>query len=330
MKKLKAAILGFGFMGKTHAFNILKSERMDLSAIIDRDLSRIHRQGGNFETGGIDPAVLSRIPAYTTLAEYPDKETIDLVFVCVHTGGHYEGAMEALAKGAHVFIEKPFVLNVEEGEALLSEAKRRNRLLGVGHVVRFMPAYRKLKEIYQSQTYGKLKFISLTRFTGVPDWGDWSKHRQSFGSSGGALFDLVIHDIDYLRYLLGEPEKVESVFFGGSLSPQDYLSAFWRYADPELQVKVEGGNTFHSRFPFEAGFKATFERASLVWHSSSGAAITVADNEGVHTLEIGEAGDGFREESDYFARCIQEGRYPEDCSADSALDTVRLCYRHIR
>lgn len=329
MKKLKTAIVGFGFMGKTHALNVFRSGRMELSAIVDADLNRIYQPGGNFDTGGIDTEILAALPKYMTLEECLEKETIDLVFICVHTKLHYEMAKLSLERGAHVFVEKPFVLDIAEGEALVEEAKRRKRLLGVGHVVRFMPAYRKLREIYRSNTYGALKFISLSRFSGVPDWGDWGKRQREFGSSGGALFDLVIHDIDFLHFLLGQPEKVESTFFGGALSPQDYLSAFWRYADRELQVKVEGGNTFHSKFPFEAGFKATFERASLVWHSYDGTEIKVADHQETHSLPVENVNEGFREESEYFARCIQEGRYPEACSGESALETIRLCYRHV-
>ena len=74
----------------------------------------------------------------------------------------------------------------------------------VGHVVRFMPPYQKLKKWIDSKEFGNLKFLSLSRFCGIPSWGQW-KEKNVKDLSGGALFDLVIHDIDFANYLLGMP-----------------------------------------------------------------------------------------------------------------------------
>jgi predicted dehydrogenase len=52
--------------------------------------------------------------------------------------------MKSLQKGIHVFIEKPFVLNLDDGIALIQEANRQDRKIGVAHVQRFFPAYSKL------------------------------------------------------------------------------------------------------------------------------------------------------------------------------------------
>lgn len=328
MKKLCVAIVGFGFMGKTHAKHIIQSEWMELTAIVDPQAGAISQVSGNIDTGEIDPDVLRKINQYTSLDDCLATEILDAVFVCVHTLLHYEMAMKCLQHGLHVFIEKPFVLDVKEGEALIAEAQRRNLKLAVGHVVRYMPAYMKLHEIYRNGLYGPLKFIALTRFSGMPAWGEWAKRRKDFGSSGGALFDLVIHDIDFLQYLLGMPDAVTSTCIAGDLSEHDYVSAFWQYNDHDIYIKVEGGLLFHSFFPFEATIKAAFEKASIAWSSASGHEMKVVGSDSCQTISLGDANDGYAIEANLFAKSILENE-SDGCSADSALDTIRLCYQHM-
>lgn len=333
MKKIKVAIVGFGFMGKTHALNVLQSDHMELVAIVDKGMTSIEgalqQVAGNFSTGSIPPETLSVVRNYQSVDDCLENEQLDAMLVCVHTPSHYEIAKKALERDLHVFVEKPFVLDIAQGESLIALAQVRGRVLLVGHVVRFMPAYRKLRELVQGGKYGALQFISLTRFTGVPNWGEWGKRQTEFGSSGGALFDLIIHDIDYLQHLLGMPDQLTCTYSAGTLSRHDYLCAFWTYKDKPLQVKVEGGDTFHSSFSFEASFKAQFEQATLSWNSDNGLEIKVADNQKVETIPVGDANDGFKQEIEYFGHCILTNQTPEESSAASALDTIKLCYRHV-
>jgi predicted dehydrogenase len=249
------------------------------------------------------------------------------VHICVHTDLHYELATEAMERGLHVFLEKPLCLRLEEGRLLIAFARHRKIKLMVGHVVRFMPPYIKLKEWIDSKQFGDLKFISLSRFTGLPAWGQWKEKQQKFGSSGGALFDLVIHDIDFLNYTLGTPLKIEAVCHKGALSLQDYVSAHW-YFD-HVKAKIEGGNTFHSSFPFQAGYMAQFENASVIYSSQRPAFIQVCDNEKIQEVPAGDANEGFYNEIDYFATCIENDTEPLKCTPTSSLKTIELCFDHL-
>jgi predicted dehydrogenase len=328
IEKMRVAVIGFGFMGKTHARNILNSSLMELAAIVDSRIDSIRQVSGNIDTGEIPPEILAGINKYDSVEACFAKESLDAVFVCVHTLSHYDIAMKALKQGLHVFIEKPFVFKIEEGEALIAEAKSKNLILSVGHVVRYMPAYAKLNELYRDHVYGKLKYISMTRFSGIPNWGEWDKLRKDFGSSGGGLFDLVIHDIDFLQYILGVPDRVEAKSIPGVLSNHDYISALWYYNCNDAFVKVEGGLTFHSKFPFEAAFKVSFEEASVVWSSSHGHELRIADNETLQTIALDDANDGYFVEGEKFAASIINN--DPVCMAESALNTIRLCYKHIQ
>lgn len=328
---INVAVIGFGFMGLTHAINVLKNRRMQLAAIITRDKdsiqSRLQQQTGNFSPGEIDESAILNTPVYPTLRECLKHEKVDAVLICLHTDLHYQVASEVMELGLHVFLEKPITLRLEEAKLLIALARQRQVKFMVGHVVRFMPAYKKLKSWIENEALGRLNFISLSRFSGLPAWGQWKEKQAQFGSSGGALFDLLIHDIDFLNFVLGRPEKIESTTLSGSLSMHDYVMATWTYAS--LTAKVEGGNIFHSSFPFQAGYMARFEKASVLYSTQNPDSITICEDSNTKQVAVAPASEGFYNEIDYFAECIENDLDPYICMPESSLATLELCYQHV-
>jgi predicted dehydrogenase len=330
---IRVAVVGFGFMGVTHTVNILKNSEFELVAIVDKFpdnvMKNLNTQLGNFSTGSVDDGFLKKVNIYSDFTDCLRNEELDACVIAVHTNLHYEMTKMALSSGVNVFLEKPFCLNIHEGEELVKLAAEKGLVLMIGHVVRFMPAYIQLKEWIDQNNFGALQFLSLTRFSGLPAWGQWKEKRKNFGSSGGALFDLVIHDIDYVQWILGEPDSISSVVLPGQLSEYDYLNASWKYTSG-ITVKIEGGNIFHTAFPFQAGFTARFEQASVYYTSSSPENIKVCNDEEVKLVATGDANDGFPGEINYFAKCIINKTEPVVSSPESALKTVKLCHNHIR
>jgi predicted dehydrogenase len=329
----KVVVVGFGFMGLSHSINILKNRKLHLVAIVDKNTGNIEKnlsaQVGNFSTGSISSESLAGINRYSNFDDCLIQEEADAYFICVHTDLHYEMARKVLTAGKHVFLEKPICLEIKQGEELISLATKNNLLLMVGQVVRFMPAYLKLKQWILSAEFGPLKFLSLSRFAGVPAWGEWKEKQSSFGSSGGALFDLVMHDIDFAQAVLGRPDSVKSLILPGKLSNYDYVSALWTYANPEVQVKIEGGNIFHSTFPFQAGYAAQFERASMLYTTFQPDFINISTDSELHQVTAGDANDGFSAEVDYFATCMEDNIKPLQCTPESALLTIKICHDHL-
>lgn len=321
-------------MGATHALNIMKNEKLELVAIIDKNIEAIekglHSEAGNFSTGNIEPKKIKKIHKYKTLDDCMSSEQLDAVHICVHTDLHYEMAKKALIHGLHVLIEKPFCLEIGQGEELIALAKEKGLILMVAHVVRFMPPYQKLQEWIHKKKFGDLRFLSLSRFSGVPLWGQWKEKQSAFGTSGGALFDLVIHDIDFALHTLGKPGKINCNCIPGKLSRHDYVNATWNYPGNSVTVKIEGGNIFHPTFPFQAGFMALFENASVSYSTLWSDSILISDNQETREDQLGDIGDGYYNEIDYFARCMKENRQPMECLPASSLDTIKTCYEHVK
>jgi predicted dehydrogenase len=329
----KVAVIGFGFMGITHALNILKSPDLKLKAIVDINPDLIEKNLksgiGNIATGTIDGSELAGINKYSSLEECLQSEDIDAVNICTHANLHYEMTKTSLLNDKHVFLEKPFCLDITKAEELIALAAQRNKILMVGHVVRFMPPYQKLKQWIDNKEFGSLKFLSLSRFCGLPSWGQW-KEKNVKELSGGALFDLVIHDIDFANYITGMPSDIKCNYLPGAYTSHDYISAMWSFKNSDLHVKIEGGFTFHSSFPFQASYMAQFEKASILFTTLRGDIIQIADNTGIQEVPAGDGGEGYFNEIDYFAKCLKNNSHPEECTPESSLQAIQLCYNHIK
>lgn len=330
---LNVAIVGFGFMGMTHAGNLIKNPNVWLKAVVDKNtddiLKKLELQSGNFSADKINSEDLLKVKTYSDFTECLQKEKPEVCVIAVHTDLHYSMAKMALEAGAHVFLEKPFCLDVDEGKQLIELARKVNRILMIGHVVRFMPAWQLLKKWVDSKEFGDLNFLSLSRFSGIPSWGQWINKQENFGATGGALFDLVIHDVDFAQWVCGVPGKIEANFLPGKLSNYDYVTALWKYNDANLHVKIEGGNNFHSQFPFHASFAARFQDVSISYSSNSPENVIMATDSGIKSVAVGNPGEGFSDELNYFIDCIINHEQPVLCSPESALEAVKICYRHI-
>jgi predicted dehydrogenase len=329
----KVAVVGFGFMGITHTLNILRNPDLKLKAIVDINPDNIEknlRSGiGNIATGNIDPSEIEGISKYSSLEDCLKNEDIDAVNICTHVNLHYPMTKLALLHDKHVFLEKPFCIDPEQAQELVELARKKNKILMIGHVVRFMPPYQQLKRWIDSGEYGKLKFLSLSRFCGLPSWGQW-KDKNVKELSGGALFDLVIHDIDYASYVMGAPSEIKCHYLPGEYTKHDYVSAMWSYRDSDVHVKVEGGFTFHSNFPFQASYMASFEKASILFTTLKGDVIQIADSESIREVPAGDGGEGYYNEIAYFADCLKKGVQPAECTPESSLQSITLCYNHIK
>ena len=329
----RVAVVGFGFMGIAHTLNILKNPDLKLKAIVDINPDLIEKNLksgiGNFSTGNIDAAELEGISKYASLEECLSSEELDAVNICTHVNLHYDMTKTALMNDKHVFLEKPFCLDLKQAEELVNLAARKNKILMVGHVVRFMPPYQKLKQWVDTREFGRLKFLSLSRFCGLPSWGQW-KEKNVKELSGGALFDLVIHDIDFANWVAGMPSGIKCNYLPGEYTSHDYVSAMWSYGESNVHVKIEGGFTFHSNFPFQASYMAQFEKASVLFTTLRGDIIQIADDTAVREVPASDGEDGYFNEIAYFAKCIKNNSRPEECTPESSLQAVKLCYNHLK
>ncbi len=195
---VRTAVIGAGAFGRHHVRIHHELAESELALVVDRD-PEIRRRVE--ETYGV--------PTSADVADVPDD--VLAVSIAVPTQLHHAVALPFLRRGVSVLIEKPMVRTLEEGRDLIAAAEASGAVIGVGHVERFNPAVRALREHDV-----RPRFIEASRVAPF-----------SFRSADvGAVLDLMIHDIDLVLALAGSrPVRVEAVGVAVLTPHEDLASA---------------------------------------------------------------------------------------------------------
>jgi predicted dehydrogenase len=128
-----------------------------------------------------------------------EKEKPEAVSLCVPTALHHAVALRVMEMGSHILVEKPIAATLEEGRAIIARAKECQRVLMVGHIVRFNPAMQALKQKLQAGELGRVFQVFCRRAGPFP-----ARIRDV-----GVVVDLAPHDVDIMRFLIGaDPIRV--------------------------------------------------------------------------------------------------------------------------
>ncbi len=319
---IRVGLIGAGFMGKTHVdvYNLLSLiQDVKLTGVCDINHERA-KSAARYQNAAVFHCAEDMINC-------PD---IDVIDICVPTYLHYKYTKMAMEAGKQVFVEKPVTISTREGEELIELQKKLKTKVMVGQCVRLWPSYVYLKKIYDSGKYGRLKRISLKRNSPFPAWG-WENWYADDEKSGSAIFDLHIHDIDYLRYLMGTPEKIDC--FGDKL----HIKSILRYKG--CLAEIENSWDFPKSFPFSTGFRADFEEATLQLngrmiyiYERTGRIFQIEPDNDYSDERMGEkisSLGGYFYELKYFYDCLLEDKEIEIASLSEAVNSVKLIYREI-
>ena len=319
---IKTAIIGFGFMGQTHAGTLLQMPDCEITGVIDlkSPVEQLTSIKGNNDTVILSEDAAARLPWFRSWEEFVAQAGVpDAAIVALPTRFHCSSVVKALESGAHVMVEKPFATSVAEAETMLAAAQKYGKLLAVGYVVRCMPEYLYLAETLKSCRLGKTRFLEMRRFAGIPGWGSWLDP-ETVRHSGGTLFDLLSHDLDFVTHTLGEPVRFTPCRRGRKEFRGDWLSIELEY--PDFDVVVESAFIPPVSYPFHRSFQAFFDNGSLY----SGAWNKVSECCGKEIKEIGlEEISPYFTEVKHFINSVKNNKIEGICSGEEALLTTKHC-----
>jgi len=190
---MRIGIVGTGFMGRTHAAAWAATEA-SIAGFVSKE-----------------EASAAELAAQYGAQVYPDLAAlladVDVVDVCAPTHRHHEIVLAAAAAGKDVVCEKPLARTVAQGREMIAACDKAGVKLLVAHVVRFFPEYALAKAQVDAGVIGQTAVIRLTRGTFQPKKAvdNWFV---DFEKSGGMMLDLMIHDLDYARWVAGDVETV--------------------------------------------------------------------------------------------------------------------------
>ncbi len=325
---LKGSLVGLGRMGITH-FSILNNHP-DMRFV------------GVCEKTGLIAKNLEKytgVPVFKDAAKMYDKVKPDFVIIATPSSSHAVLTKEAVMRGIHVFVEKPFCLTPEDGEEIVEMLKDKNLVNQVGYVNRFNEVFVEVKQLLDSGLLGKTIYLKSEMYGPTvlkkPKESSWRADKRS---GGGCLYEFASHAIDLVNYFLGSPQVVS-----GSILPKIYSS------------KVE--DAVFTNFSYENGAHAI---VNVNWSDEScrkpmnrieifgdNGKIVADKHEFKVYLRKGGAGfekgwttryitdfgrpvrfyvrgNEFTAQLDDFINCIEHGRMDTKCSFASALETDRI------
>lgn len=326
---MKIGIIGCGGMGTTHylALKALAAQAdIEVVALADKLADRRERASSYWPQASI----------YEEGLDLLDAKQLDAVHICLPSYQHTEYAVAAMEKGIHVFIEKPVCLTPEDGELLLDVQKRTGVKVMVGHVVRFFEEYKYLKTVYDERKFGALKSLVLHRISGDVKWGieDWFHDEKR---SGSVVLDLHIHDVDFLRYMLGEPDSFRVMATEFETGMINQIITNFQFGN--IFVVAEGSWNVSRSIPFQPGFRASFEKATVIFDVKAESPLTTYHKDGtVEFIEIvrecdmvdGDAGINvshlgpYYSEIKYFINCIKNDESIEIAPLAEGVNSVKL------
>ena len=193
--KLKIVLFGTGRMGRNHLRLTSESSDFELVAVVEPNASTPVPRPKN-------------VPFLPDIASLKDL-AFDAAIVATPTATHHEVVLELIGRKKHVLVEKPLASSFTQGREILEAAKAAGVKIAVGHVERFNPVVRKLREVIKAGWLGDPIHFSFTRVGGYPE---------TILAGNNVLLDLAVHDIDVFRSLVGQV-RVEASMAHSSFKP---------------------------------------------------------------------------------------------------------------
>ena len=319
---IQVGLIGAGGIGEAHSSAYALIPEAKVCAVVDVRTERAELLANRHEAR-----------AYTSLEAMLAVESPDMVDICTPSFTHKMIAIECLKRGLHVLCEKPIAMTLNDAEEMVAVATQRRRKFMIAQVIRFWPEYLFLKQVFEKGTYGQLLQLSFSRTCGAPVWA-WEGWYMDPQRSGRAPFELGIHDLDFVNFMLGKPDNVSAVAIERPELNFSYLHTHLKYL-VGLRVETEAA-WYAGPVPFKASFRAVFEKsvleykddALLLYRSEATEAEKIDMAAGVlldSNINLENAGP-IHTEIAYFIDCLVNDRFPKVITPKDSLDSLKLLF----
>ena len=214
---MKYALIGCGRIAPNHLEAAINNnlDIVGLCDILDEHIDVL------LEKVGVEKNKYRR---YTDYKEMLEKERPKLVAIATESGKHAQIALDCLYYGANVIIEKPIALSLKDADAIINKAKEKGLVVCANHQNRFNKSIQKIRSSIEAGDFGRLFYgTAHIRWNRGKDYYTQAPWRGTWAQDGGSLMNQCIHNIDLLRWMLGD-DIVEVTAYTDNLN-HDYIEA---------------------------------------------------------------------------------------------------------
>lgn len=213
---MKYALIGCGRISPNH-ISAAQDNKLEIVALCDINPDNMKDKFIKFK---LSP----EIRMYTDYKKLLEKEKPELVAIATESGKHAQIALDCIEAGCNVIIEKPIALSLEDADNIITKAHQKGVKVCACHQNRFNKSIRKIREAIDSKRFGRLFYgTAHIRWNRGYEYYSCAKWRGTWEQDGGALMNQCIHNIDLLRWMMGD-EVVEVVGMTDRLN-HDYIDA---------------------------------------------------------------------------------------------------------
>ena len=310
---MKVGIAGAGFMGQTHAQCYLQNPETELYALAERNKTSQNKFADKFSIS----------KTYEDVFDMIDDPDVDIIDICLPTPLHAKVAIAALNKGKNVLLEKPIALSIQKAEEIKEAAERISGIFMVAHVLRFWPEYVSIKKAID-ENIGKnnVKEISALRCNELPLWSDNSWLLQE-EQSGGIIIDMMIHDIDFILWACGNAKRVFCKTINNQANFPVHAMAIIETINGAITY-IEGCYLNPPGCGLSSQMRIYGNNSSIEFYSNTGKVNLLESNKKITELPVANI-DGYYAEIDYFVNCVKQHKNPETVTAQSSLESLKVC-----
>ncbi|HTE18968.1 MAG TPA: Gfo/Idh/MocA family oxidoreductase, partial [Armatimonadota bacterium] len=185
-RSVRIGIVGTGGIAQAHIRQLGEIPAAEIVAVCDVDLDRVRAVG--------EPLGAA---IYTDGAQLITAEKPDALYVCVPPHAHGDLEIRAARAGIHLFVEKPVSLFMEQALEVCRVVEETGVMTQVGYTLRYLPQFLRLRELFMGEEIGT---AHVFRWNGLPASAWWRRYDQS----GGQLVEMTTHQVDMLRWIMGE------------------------------------------------------------------------------------------------------------------------------
>lgn len=324
-KPVNVAVAGLGFMGVTHLRAYLGNPMARVVAVCDA--VRVPVDGvlsgvaGNIKNAG-DIRLGPEVKVFSRLEDLLADPQVQLVDLCTPTPLHPEQVIAALNAGKDVICEKPLARTSAAARGLLEVAENSPGFFMPAMCMRFWPGWSWLKQVVAEQTFGKVLAAGFRRVSAMPAWSQQGTYAGG-GDPGGALFDLHIHDTDFVNHLFGRPAEVFSSGVFGAGGSIDHVVTQYGYPGGPA-VHAEGSWLLNQGF--NMSYALLCERATLDYDLARGAdALIVTETGRSPRVVKADDADGYAMEIQYILNCVAKRLPPRVVTARDGVTALEIC-----
>ena len=330
-RSFNVGIAGLGFMAATHVKAYRQVPEARIYAVcnpsgrcLDGDLTKV---GGNINANDPVRLDMTQIKATRQFSDLLNDPSIDLIDICTPTLQHPEMLAAALRAGKHVICEKPLARDSALARQMVAEsqaAQAKGLFTMPAMCLRFWPEWAWLKQAIASNTYGRVLSARFRRVAEPPNWGQ--KHFAQGASSGGALLDLHIHDIDFIQYCFGRPSRVFATGYSKYTGAIDHVVAQFQVGSGAI-VHAEGSWAMAPGFGFNMSYTVNFENATADYDIARAADNVLKlfrPDQPAETVKCPGA-DGYVQELQHILDAIQRGKPPTVVTMADGLAAIEIC-----